>query len=194
MIKSKIFDIARNRLTHHEMEYLQDINFSGENIYSQVLQFDRILKVGVGLHNINDENSRGRYHIKDREIFRPFQYIEVYLKMDYQQIEWLTREIIHMCGLHLESLIKRLFTVTRMPLGQALTLRLAGLKLDRQLLDDLKVIVKPYNDAKHSLLQPKDTHLFDIQTTILCYAVTRKLSIELLSMVNLYTPEYVWVD
>ncbi|WP_226646153.1 hypothetical protein [Mesobacillus subterraneus] len=193
MIKSKIWDIARKRLSQHEMEYLQNINFLGDNIYSQVLQFDRILNAGVGLHNINDENSRGRYHIKDREIFRPFQYIEVYLKMDYQQIEWLTREIIHMCGLHLESLIKRLLTLTRMPLGQALTLRLAGLRLDRQLLDDLKVIVKPYNDAKHSLLQPKDSHFFDIQTTILCYAVTRKLSIELLSVVNLYTPEYVWV-
>ncbi|PLR71046.1 hypothetical protein [Bacillus sp. UMB0728] len=193
MNKDQLLEIAMRRLTREQLNFFEDINNNDEeNIFRQVCMFDLSLNDGVGIHNINRNDNTGRYHTKDRDIFRPFQYIHAYFKMDHQQIEWLTREIIHMCGLHLESLIKRIFKISRIPLGQALSYKIASIKLNDLLYKDLKVIVKPYNDAKHSLWQEKDSHMFDIYTTVLCYAVTRKLSIELLNIADLYTPEYVW--
>ena len=197
MEKNLLYKIAQKRLSKDEFDYIQNIDVKNENmsIYKQVELFELSLNKGVGIHNINDfVEGRGRYNIKDRDIFRPFQYIEAYLQMDYEDIEWITREIVHMCGLHLESAIKRLFKLTRIPLGQALTYKIAELKLGRELLSDLKVIVKPYNSAKHSLMHDKDTHMFDIHTTLLCYAITRKLSNELLPLIHLYTDENVWKE
>lgn len=193
MNKDQLLEIAMRRLTREQLNFFEGINNNDEeNIFRHVYMFDLSLNDGVGVHNINRNDNTGRYHIKDREIFRPFQYIHAYFKMDHQHIKWLTREIIHMCGLHLESLIKRIFRLSRVPLGQALSYRIASIKLNNLLYKDLKVIVKPYNDAKHSLWQEKDTHMFDIYTTVLCYAVTRKLSVELLNIADLYTPEYIW--
>jgi hypothetical protein len=147
MDKNQLLKIAEKRLTKDELYYIQTIDISEqvETIYKQIQVFDLSMEGGIGIHNINDQEKSGRYHTKDRDIFRPFQYIEAYLQMDYKHIEWVTREIIHMCGLHLESLIKRLFKLTRIPLGQALTLKIAGLKLDRELLSDLKVIIMIQN-------------------------------------------------
>jgi len=195
MDKNLLIKIAQKRLSKEEFDYIRNIDVTNksESIYNQMKLFDMSLKNGVGIHNINNiDKGVGRYNIKDRDIFRPFQYIDAYLRMDYQNIEWVTREIVHMCGLHLESAIKRLFRLTRIPLGQALTYKIAELKLNNELLTDLKVIVKPYNSAKHSLMHDKDTHMFDLHTTLLCYAITRKLSNELLPMVHLFTDREVW--
>lgn len=97
-----------------------------------------------------------------------------------------------MCGLHLESLIKRLFKITRYPLGQALSLPLAKLKLENQLYLDLKAIIKPYNSAKHDMKHNKDTHLFDVNSALLYYVTTRKLSQQLMPITHLYTLPKTW--
>lgn len=39
-----------------------------------MIKFDTMMG-GVGLHNINNGGS-GRYHVKERDIFRPIQYIK----------------------------------------------------------------------------------------------------------------------
>jgi hypothetical protein len=56
----------------------------------------------------------------------------------------------------------------------------------------LKVIINPYNDAKHRLDHDKDTHLFDIESALLCYAATRKIAKKIIPLVSLYTPLCVW--
>lgn len=146
---------------------------------------------GAGIHNINIGDT-GRYERGDRDIFRPIQYIYAYLKMKPEDFDWVTREIIHMSGLHLESLIKRLFTIRRYPLGQALALPLAKVKLERHLYETLKLVIKPYNNAKHNLEQHKDTHLFDTETALLYYVAVRKTALMLMPITHLYTPSTTW--
>lgn len=144
-------DVADRLLT--DKEYFQFVNLVNDyNIYNKVFDFDVQLG-GIGILNIND-NETGRY---DRDVFRPIQYIWAYLQMDIENIEWVTREIVHMCSLHFESLVKRLFMISKLPLGQALTMRVAPLKLDKQTIKDLRLLVQPYNQAKHHLLQEKDS-------------------------------------
>ncbi|MFD2878804.1 hypothetical protein ACFTAO_27185 [Paenibacillus rhizoplanae] len=87
---------------------------------------------GAGIHNIN-VGDNGSYERKDRDIFRPIQYINAYLKMKPENFNWVTREIIHMSGLHLGSMIKRLFNIRRYPLGQALALPLAKVKSEKNI-------------------------------------------------------------
>ncbi|THF76523.1 hypothetical protein [Cohnella fermenti] len=124
--------------------------------------------------------------------FGQFNIIYAYLKMQPGDFDWVTREIIHMGGLHLESLIKRLFNIDRFPLGQALASPLAKFKLDSQLYLNLKEIIKPYNNAKHHLDHKKDTHLFSVECAILYYLSVRKISLKLMPIVHLYTLAEVW--
>lgn len=185
-----LFETAERLLTREEQAQLRRLRINSEAFYKDLLRFDRMLG-GIGIYNIN-KGDIGRYDVRDREILRPFQYIDAYFQMDHKHVLWVTREIIHMCGLHLESMIKNMFSFSRMPLGQALTQWVVSNKLDKQLINDLKVIVGLYNDAKHRVNQPKDTHLFDISDSITCYIATRKISIRLMPMVKLYTPLDVW--
>ncbi|OIJ08858.1 hypothetical protein BKP35_17390 [Anaerobacillus arseniciselenatis] len=181
---------AKKLLNENEYNELLEISESG-NIFEGVYNFD-IKLGGVGIHNINDFKKRGRYHIRDRDIFRPFQYIEAYLDFDQPHIEWVTREIVHMCGLHLECLVKRLTGQDKLPLGQGLMYAIAEYKLDKQTVSYIRVILQPYNDAKHRLSQEMDTHLFNMKQMLICYGATRKLSLKVMPMVKLYTDPSVW--
>lgn len=189
-LKNNIIDIANKLLTLQEIDDIRYLSNNRKNLFSEMIKID--MKIGgAGIHNINIGDT-GRYEIKDRDIFRPIQYIYAYLKMKPEDFDWVTREIIHMSGLHLESLIKRLFSVNRYPLGQALALPLAKLKIDHQLYANLKAVIKPYNNAKHHLEQYKDTHLFDVESALLYYVAVRKLSLMLLPITHLYTPSETW--
>lgn len=182
--------IANRLLTSEEIRDIQFIANNRKNLFNDMLEID--MKIGgAGIHNINIGDT-GRYEIKDRDIFRPIQYIYAYLKMKPEDFDWVTREIIHMSGLHLESLIKRLFAIRRYPLGQALALPLAKVKLEKQLYENLKLVIKPYNNAKHSLNQYKDTHLFDVETALFYYVAVRKISLMLMPITHLYTPSERW--
>lgn len=192
MNKNDIMELSREVLSQEEFNEIINIAADKTHVFVNMINFDRKLG-GAGIHNIN-LGQTGRYHIKDRDIYRPYQYIYAYIQMDYEQIEWVTREIIHMCGLHLESLIKRLASITRLPLGQALTLQIVRMKLENQIYNYLRVIVKPYNNAKHKLNHEKDTHLFDLESALLCYASTRKLSKIISPLASLNTPLSVWED
>lgn len=81
---------------------------------SDFLDFDRSLG-GVGIFNINNGGT-GAYDVRDRDIYRPYQYILSYLEF---KTPWLTRGIIQMCGLHLESIVKRIAGRDKLPLGRS---------------------------------------------------------------------------
>lgn len=117
-MKKEIITIAQRILTTDEVVAIQAIANNNENIFNNIRSI--VIKIGgAGIHNINKGNM-GRYDIKDRDIFRPIQYIYAYLKMNLDDFHWVIRGIIHMSGLHLESLIKKLFSLNKIPLGQAL--------------------------------------------------------------------------
>lgn len=189
-MKNEILGIANRTLTSEEIHNIQVICQNRKNLFLGMMQID--MKIGgAGIHNIN-YGSTGRYEIKDRDVFRPIQYIFAYLKMRPDDFDWVTREIIHMSGLHLESLIKRLFSFNRLPLGQALAIPLAKIKLDSQLHSSLKAMVRPYNNAKHHLEHKKDTHLFSVESALLYYVSVRKLSLKIMPLTHLYTPSEIW--
>lgn len=182
--------IAQRILTTDEMVAVQGITNNNDNVFNIIRSID--IKIGgAGIHNINNGNM-GRYDIKDRDIFRPIQYIYAYLKMNPEDFQWVTRGIIHMSGLHLESLIKKLLSLSKIPLGQALALPLAKLALDNQLYSDLKIVIKPYNNAKHQLKHHKDTHLFNVESALLYYVAVRKISLKLMTMTHLHTRTETW--
>lgn len=189
-MENEIIAMASRLLTSEEIRDIQLLCKNRKNLFLEMIQIDMKMG-GAGVHNINKGNT-GRYEIKDRDIFRPIQYIYAYLKMQPDDFDWVTREIIHMSGLHLESLIKRLFNIDRFPLGQALALPLAKFKLDSQLYSNLKAIIKPYNSAKHHLDHKKDTHLFSVECALLYYISVRKVSLKLMPIVHLYTSAETW--
>ena len=182
--------LAQRLFNNDEILDILRISSDKDNLFANMFEYDKKLG-GPGIHNINKGNT-GRYSVKDRDIFRPIQYIYAYFKMKPGDFDWVTREIVHMCGLHLESLVKRLFSITRYPLGQALALPLARLKLDKQLLLDLKSVINPYNNAKHHMDHTKDSHLFDVETALLYYVITRHLSLKLLEITHVYTDAETW--
>ncbi|MEK4250337.1 hypothetical protein [Paenibacillus sp. FSL W7-1287] len=189
-MKREINGIADRMLTSEEISNIQVICQNRKNLFLGMIQIDMRIG-GAGIHNINCGKT-GRYEIKDRDVFRPIQYIYAYLKMKPDDFDWVTREIIHMSGLHLESLVKRLFSINRFPLGQALAIPLAKIKLDSELHTNLKAMVGPYNNAKHHLEQKKDTHLFDVESALLYYVSVRKLSIKIMPLTHLYTSSETW--
>lgn len=189
-LRNYIIDIADKLLTSQEIRDLRFIANNRKNMFSAMLKIDTKIG-GAGIHNINIGDT-GRYERKDRDIFRPIQYIYAYLKMKPGDFDWVTREIIHMSGLHLESMIKRLFTIRRYPLGQALALPLAKVKLEKHLYETLKLVIRPYNNAKHNVEQHKDTHLFDTETALLYYVAVRKTALMLMPITHLYTPSDTW--
>ena len=189
-MKPVLTHLVHKLLSDEELVFLEDVLFAEVDLYEKLLVLDQKIG-GIGIHNINHGN-RGRYHVNDRDIFRPLQYIERYFQLDYENRAWVTREIIHMCGLHLEAMVKNIFVISKLPLGQAISQKAAPPKLGLELVNDIKVIVKLYNDSKHRVDQDKDTHLFSVQDAVMCYVATRKISMRVMPFVKLYTPIEVW--
>ncbi|RNB70404.1 hypothetical protein [Brevibacillus panacihumi] len=186
-----LIQLIQKLLSNEELALFEKkVLFANDDLYEKLLEFDQKLG-GIGIYNIN-HGDLGRYHVNDRDIFRPLQYIERYFQLDYENRAWVTREIIHMCGLHLESMMKNIFLISRLPLGQAVAQKAASLKLGRELVNDIKEIVKLYNDSKHRVDQDKDSHLFSVQDAVMCYVATRKISMSVVPYVKLDTPEDVW--
>jgi len=188
MKRNELIRLKEKLLTPEENKELKELLGRREIQYVDILEFDKKIG-GVGIHNI-DDGSNGRYDVRDRDIFRPIQYIKMYLE---HQTLWLTRGIVQMCGLHLESVLKRITHQDRFPLGQAVSNFIAVRKLGNEITYDLKTIVALYNNAKHKVDHPKDTHLFSIEDALNCYIVTRKLSNRILPLVKIYTQNSVWL-
>lgn len=111
------WSIAEEVLSEDEVFGLRAL-IDGPLDFERLLSFDRALG-GPGMHNVN-RGRMGAYSIEDRDVFRPYQYCWMHFSLPDERLEWMTREIVHMCGLHLEELVERVAKGRRLTLGQGL--------------------------------------------------------------------------
>ncbi len=180
MMNQRLIDLYNKCFLREEK--LTSIRLIVQFDLSNFIEFDRGLG-GVGIFNVNNGNT-GAYDVRDRDIYRPYQYILSFLEF---KTPWLTRGIIQKCGLHLESIVKRITGRDKLPLGQALSTYIARQKIGVELVRELMTIVNLYNNSKHKVNQPKDTHLFCFEEAIVCYLVTRKLSNKIIPFVKIHS-------
>jgi hypothetical protein len=102
-------------------------------------------------------------------------------------LDWHARDIVEMSGLHIESIVKRVGTIFRLPLGALLANSRVRRRLDATTLDRLRRFTSFYNDAKHNMRQEKDSHLFTVQDALVAYFISRKLGLSLYSLAGLAT-------
>lgn len=151
--------------------------------FDALLDFDH--QLGGASIGALSENGHGRYAVVDRDVFRPLQYCGMYLGAEASIREWTARETVHMAGLHLESLIKRVGRVGPLPLGGALRHVLVRPKLDPVLWQQLVAFSKVYNAAKHDVDQEMNTHLFSVEDAVLAYCICRQLAMPLYAQAGL---------
>lgn len=179
--------LATDILTESEIEELGQL-FSEEPFNLQELvQFDQRLG-GPGFSNVSCQG-HGRYHVEDRDIFRPLQYCSRYFELAYEgsEPEWLTRSLVQMSSLHIESLVKRIAGGSQYPLGRVLRDIRVRQKIAPDVWLRIDSFTRIYNEAKHTVNHPKDTHLFSVEDAIMAYLIARKLAISLYPVTRLYT-------
>ena len=139
---------------------------------------------GLGQHNINERMEGGGVgsvaRIEDRPIFRPIQYVGMYL--EGYPLEWLTRDIVTMSCLHVENSLKRQLEIdARISIGMILK-RGKALSLDADLVEVLwKLNEAVYNKSKHSIERTHaDGHMFSIADSLAVYLVCRTLGSRIL--------------
>ncbi len=187
-LSSKLRTLLHELLSREESEAVNAIIDTWPISYAELVIFDNTMG-GPGFSNVNCDKS-GRYDIDDRDIFRPLQYIGHYFLLavkDESAGAWLARDIVQAGGIQLESIIKRIAQVDRLPLGQALMKPLARLIINPLDWQRIQQYTTLYNAAKHNLDQPKDTHLFSFEEAILSYFIVRKLATNLYPLAKMKT-------
>lgn len=180
--------LAQQVLSISEQHKLLLVLISSPFSVDDMAAFDLSLG-GPSMTRLDCRNS-GRYDAKDRGVFRPLQYCCSYLEMAdrVDQIEWLTRELVHMSGLHLETTLKRVGqTNMPWPLGKLLHNSTIQRKVNTQLRNQISQYLNIYNASKHDVNQPKDTHLFSLEDAVIAYTVSRKIGIQLYPLAKLAT-------
>ncbi len=155
----------------------------GESALRDLMLIDQTIP-GLGQHNINERAGRGTVtavaRIEDRPIFRPIQYVGMYLCNS--SLEWLTRNIVTVSCLHVENSLKRQLKVDgRLSIGMILK-RGKARSLDADLLETLWELNEAvYNPAKHSIeLTYADGHMFSIADSLAIYLICRTLGSRIL--------------
>jgi len=141
---------------------------------------------GKGIHNIEKPDGEGgwtgNYDIVDRPIYRPIQYVEAYFTWD--NFEWLSRDIVEMACLHVESCLKRYCGRNDRKMFGKLLSSEEGRTLPSKLwnwLDQIRQYL--YNPAKHYIPE-YEGHLFSSEEAIASYFICRKLGLELLQLIK----------
>ena len=139
---------------------------------------------GLGQHNINEGTGRGTVtavaRIEDRPIFRPIQYVGMYL--EGYPLEWLTRNIVTMSCLHVENSLKRRLQVDgRLSIGMMLMRRKTH-SLDSNLVEVLWELNEAvYNKSKHTIERTyADGHTFSVADSLSVYLICRSLGFRIL--------------
>lgn len=176
--------------TTEEVRQIRLLSESWPLDLSLLIKFDDTLD-GPSVSRMNCER-HGRYEIPDRSIFRPLQYCGMYFKamISKENIDdplWLTRDIVEMSSLHIESLIKNIGSVFHLPLGAALRNAVVKSKVDAITWSQIEKFTHIYNDAKHNFSHDKDTHMFSVEEALLSYFVCRKLGVKLYPLAKLAT-------
>lgn len=91
---------------------------------------------------------------------------------------WTTRSVVHISGLHLESLAKRAGGewTEHLPLGRLVRERRVERAVGASTAEQLRRFTPVYNAAKHELPTYTDRHLFSQQDAVRAYVVGRKLA------------------
>ena len=155
-----------------------------------VIAYDDSLD-GPSITRLNCNNT-GRYAVEDRDIFRPLQYCAMNFRIENipdwkNDPEWHTRDLIEMSSDHIESLVKNIGEVFRLPLGAALRTAIVKRKVDSTTWAQIERFTHIYNDAKHNFSHAKDTHMFSVEDALLSYFVCRKLGAKLYPLAKLAT-------
>jgi hypothetical protein len=182
-----LLDLTRELLNAQQFEKLMAIVGRDSLDFFELEEFDAGLGWGSFRH-VNNGNT-GNYHGDDRDVFRPLQYCRMYFEgmAKSEHADWFTREIVHMSSLHLEALVRRIGMKDRLPLGRAIQEKLFRTKVDHATWSRLDRFHHVYNDSKHNVGHPMDTHLFSHADAILAYVVCRRLGIELHGLASLKT-------
>ena len=180
----RIFQRAGLAVHHSEVLRIGAIAVSdGVSALLDLLPIDDAIP-GLGQHNINERAGKGTVTavamIEDRPIFRPIQYVGMYLCRD--SLVWLTRSIVTMSCLHVENSLKRQLKVDgRLSIGMILK-RSKARSLDGDLVETLWELNKAvYNQAKHSIERTyADGHMFSIADSLAVYLICRTLGSRIL--------------
>ena len=153
-----------------------------EQSIESVKDYDKAIG-GKGIHNISRPDGRdnltANYDTKDSSIYRPIQYVSVYLKNE--NLEWFTRDIVADSCLHVESCLERYCKNRIKPFGWLLNSK-EGRTLPPELWRKLDIIrTHIYNPAKH-YVPDYDVHLFSQADAIAMYLICRVLGLEILNL------------
>lgn len=182
---SKLWKLVSELVTVSDVKKLRPIVRTSPPDYEAFVTFDQHLSgPSIGILTVN---GHGRYHVADRDVFRPLQYCSMYLRAEQTTREWTTRETVHMAGLHLESLVKRIGRTGPIPLGRALRHVLIRPKLNPVTWQQMVGFAQIYNAAKHDVDHPKNTHLFSVEDAVLAYCIARQLGAQLYPLARLKT-------
>ena len=139
---------------------------------------------GLGQHNINENTRRGTVtavaRIEDRPIFRPIQYVGMYLQGG--PVEWLSRNIVTMSCLHVENSLKRQLKIDG-PLSVGMILQRGKARaLDADLVEFLWELNEAvYKKSKHTIERTyANGHMFSIADSLAVYLICRTLGARIL--------------
>ena len=144
---------------------------------------------GLPFSRASTKAGSGAYHVDDRAVFRPLQYLGM-LFPALEQAEvgnYSTRYLVLMSSVHIEALVKRIAGEYRFPLGQALHSILAKQRIPAKTHRLAQQFTHMHNDAKHEMEHDMDTHLFSRADAILSYFVARNLACALFPLASLKT-------
>ena len=182
-----LVNLASDMLSEDELDESGDL-FTEEPFDRQkLIALDKKLG-GPGFSNVSC-NGTGRYHVQDRDIFRPLQYCSMYFKLAYEGSEahWLNRTLVQMSSLHIEGLVKSMVGGSQYPLGRVLRDQRVRQGLPADAWSRIDRFTGIYNEAKHTMSHAKDTHLFSIQDAVMAYIISRQLAKTLYPVARLHT-------
>ncbi len=119
------------------------------------------------------------YAAADRDVFRPLEYCARFLGAEESARVWLARGTVHMAGLHLEALVKRVARLGPVPLGAGLRAARVRRLVGSAHWEQLVAFAHVYNASKHDVNQPLNTHLFSVEDAVVAYCVSRRLALPL---------------
>ena len=180
----QIFQRAGLASYHSEVLRVGAIAVSdGESALRDLMLIDETIP-GLGQHNINERTGRDTVtavaRIEDRPIFRPIQYVGMYLC--HASLEWLTRSIVTVSCLHVENSLKRQLKIDgHLSVGMILR-RGKAQTLDADLVEVLRELNEAvYNKSKHSIERNyADGHMFSIADSLAVYLICRTLGSRIL--------------
>lgn len=180
IIFNKVFNDSQKKAVK---EIIKDIYMS-EEYYStkRFWEFDQSIgSIGGYCMGCHPGHSNPFQGTDDRPLFRPLQYSRS--EIDLNNIYDNSRNIIRNSGLHLEGVLKYFlyknkflgsFRYSRKTLGEAISILQNTLEFEPKNINELKLILPLYNDAKHDVFSRGNrTRLFTPEDAIIYYFATR---------------------